>query len=156
MMMRATGNTSRLLLLGLFASGLVACGDPPTPPEEALRAWVAEGQRLVEEQDRRGLMDMVSPAYADARGNKRADIENLFRFYFLRANGITLLVDITDVRVFGETAGEIDLTVGMAATHDGVLGFSADAYHFEMELVRDDDDWLLILGRWGEVGGEIL
>jgi hypothetical protein len=36
-----------------------------------------------------------------------------------------------------------------------VLGFSADAYRFEMELARDGDDWLLISGRWGEVGGNI-
>ena len=53
------------------------------------------------------------------------------------------------------TAAELDLTVGMAGTSDGVLGFSADAYNFEMELVREDDEWILISARWGEVGGEI-
>ena len=154
-MISATGNTSRLIPLGLVASGLLACGDPPTPPEEAVRAWVAKGQRLVEAQDRGGLMDMVSADYADSRGNERDDIENLFRYYFLRAHGITLLTSIDDVRVFSDSAAELDLTVGMAASHDGTLGFSADAYSFELELVRDGDDWSLISGRWGEAGGEI-
>jgi hypothetical protein len=154
-MIRTTENTCRLPLFALLVSGLFGCGDPPTPPEEALRAWVAEGQRLVEEQDRRGLMAMVSDNYADARGNDRDAIEKLFVIYFLRANGIKLLTSVEDVRVFDETAAEIDLKVAMAATHDGVLGFSADAYNFQLELVRDGDDWSLISGRWGEVGEEI-
>ena len=153
-MLRATENTCRLSCLALLLSGLSGCGDPPTAPEAALRAWVAEGQRLVEAQDRRGLMNMVADSYADARGNDRDGIEKLFALYFLRAHGISLLTSIEDIRVFDATAAEIDLQVAMAATHDGVLGFSADAYNFQLELVRDGDDWLLISGRWGEVGEE--
>ena len=153
--MGATEITPRLMFLGVLCSGLMACGDPPTPPEEAVRAWVAQGQRLSEEKNRRALVDMISPAYADARGNDRDDIENMLRLYFLRQHSITLLTSIEEIRVMDDSAAELDLTVGMAATNDGVLGFSADAYYFEMELVRDGDDWLLISGRWGEVGGDI-
>ena len=155
MTVSATGNTLRLMLSATLFCGLVACGDPPTPPEEAVRAWVAEGQRLAEEKDRNGLVGMISPAYEDARGNGRDDIDNLFRIYFLRQNNLKFLTSIDDVRVFGDDAAELDLTVGMAAANDGTFGFSADAYNFEMELVRDGDDWLLISGRWGEVGGEL-
>ena len=154
-MISTTGKPSRLMLLGLLASALPGCGDPPTPPEEAVRAWVALGYQLAEDKDRGALMDMISPSYADARGNEKSDIENMFRVYFLRANGISLLPKIDDVRIFGDTAAEVDLTVGMAATNDGVLGFSADAYQFELELVQDGDDWLLISGQWGELGDEI-
>ncbi len=155
MMLCTTGNAQRQALVTLLCCGLTACGDPPTPPEAAVRAWVEEGQRLAEQQDRRGLMDLISPAYADARGNERGDIENMFRIYFLRQSSIKLLTSIEDVRVFGGDAAELDLTVGMAGANDGTFGFSADAYNFELELVRDDDDWLLISGRWGEVGGEV-
>ena len=143
-----------MTLAATIFCGLVACGDPPTPPLEAVRAWVVEGQRLAEEKDRNALMDMISPAYADARGNERDDIENMFRIYFLRQNNIKLLTSIDDIRVFGDDAAELDLTVGIAAANEGTFGFSADAYHFELELVRDGDDWLLIAGRWGEVGDE--
>ena len=154
MIVNTTGNTLRLMLSATFLCALVACGDPPTPPEEAVRAWVAEGQRLAEEKDRNGMMDLISPAYADARGNEPDDIENMFRYYFLRQNSIKLLTKIDDIRVFGDDAAEVDLTIGMAGTNDGTLGFSANAYNFEIELVRDNDDWLLISGRWGEVGDE--
>jgi hypothetical protein len=155
MMVNTTGNALRLMLCGTLCCGLMACADPPAPPEEAVRAWVAEGQRLAEEKDRSGLMDLISPAYADARGNERGDIENMFRVYFLRQNSIKLLTGIDAIRVFGDDAAELDLMVGMAAANEGTFGFSADAYNFEMELVRDGGDWLLISGRWGEVGDEI-
>ena len=151
----ATANTSRLLILGLVCSWLGACGDPPPPPEEAVRAWVAQGQQAAEEKDRRALVKMISPAYVDSRGNSRDEIESLFRLYFLRQHNIALLTKIEAVRVIDDSAAELELTVGMAGTNDGVLGFSADAYRFEMELERDGDDWLLISGRWGEIGGEI-
>lgn len=146
---------TRLIVALLVCAGLQACGDPPSAPEEAIRQWVADGQRLAEEKDKNGLVDMISPAYSDARGNERDDIENMFRIYFLRAYSVELLVKIDEIRVFGDTAAELDLTVGIAATNDGVMGFSADAYNFELELILDGDDWVLISGRWGEVGGEI-
>ena len=155
MMINATANTARLPTLGLVCCWLASCGNPPTPPEEAVRAWVADGQQAAEEKDRRALVKMISPAYADARGNSRDEIENLFRLYFFRQNNIALLTRIESLRIIGDSAAEIELSVGIAGTNDGVLGFSADAYRFEMELVRDGDDWLLISGRWGEVGGDI-
>ena len=78
----------------------------------------------------------------------------MFRLYFLRQHSIELLTTIDAIEVFGDTAAQLDLAVGMAATNDGVLGFSANAYNFEMELVRDGDDWLLLSARWGEMGDE--
>ena len=155
MKLRSIDIKVRLLATVLLCLGLQACGEPPTPPEQAIREWVAEGQRLAEEKDRRGLMDLISPSYTDARGNEQEDIENMFRVYFLRQNNIQLLTKINDIRVFGDTAAELDLTVGMAGTNDGTFGFSADAYNFELELILDGDEWLLTTGRWGEVGGEM-
>ena len=154
-MIDATENTFRRLTLGLVCSGLIACGNPPTPPEQAVRAWVANGQQAAEDKDRRALLKMISPAYVDARGNSRDQIESLFRLYFLRQHSIALLTKIESLRIIGDSAAELELTVGMAGTNDGALGFSADAYRFEMELERDGDEWLLISGRWGEIGGEI-
>ena len=75
--------------------------------------------------------------------------------YFLRQNAIKLLVSIQDIRIFGDTAAEVDLTVALTGTNDRALGFSASAYKFELELVRDDDDWQLIAARWGELGDSL-
>jgi len=134
---------------------LAACGEAPSEPEEELRAWVAAGVTAAENKERRSLVSMISDAYVDARGNERGDIENMLRIYFLRQHKIGLLTKIEEITVYGETAAKLNMTVGMAGTNDGVLGFSADAYHFELELEKDGSDWELIAARWGELGGEL-
>ena len=145
----------RILLAGLVYLWLAGCGGPSEGPEAALRAWVAQGQELAEEKNRRGLVAMISPDYVDARGNERDDISDLFRIYFLRTHSVALITRIDELNVYGDDAGEVVLTVGMAGTNDGTFGFSADAYTFEMELERDGDDWLLTSARWGELGGDL-
>lgn len=137
----------------LFVAG--CGGEPAGTPEDAVRAWVDQGVELAKEKNRRGLVQMISPAYTDGRGNDRDAIEDMFRFYFLRAGDIALLTRIEDLVVHGDSAAELLLTVGMAGRSDGVLGFSADAYRFEMELEREGDDWLLIGARWAELGEEL-
>ena len=134
---------------------LLACSEPATDAEQELREWVARGETAAEAKERRELISMIAESYTDQRGYERDEIENILRAYFFRQNNISLLTSIEDIRVIGDSAAEIDLTVGMAGQNDGVLGFSADAYNFELELVRDGDDWLLIAARWGELGEEL-
>lgn len=134
---------------------LVACGEPSTEPEAEVRAWVAAGVEAAESKERRGLIGQVSSSYADARGNDRSDIENMLRVYFLRQHKIGLLTKIEEITIYGDTAARLIMTVGMAGTNDGVLGFSADAYRFDMELEKDGGEWLLIAARWGELGNEL-
>jgi hypothetical protein len=43
----------------------------------------------------------------------------------------------------------------MGATTNSALGFNADAYQFALELENDGDEWLLVSGRWNEIGGEL-
>jgi hypothetical protein len=134
---------------------LVACGGPESAPQEELRAWVADGIDAASAKERRRLVGMISSAYTDTRGNERSDIENLLRVYFLRQHKIALLSNIEEITVYDDTAAKVVLTVGMAGTNDGVLGFSADAYRFALELEKDGDEWLLIAARWGELGDEL-
>ncbi len=134
---------------------LAACGEPPTAPEEELRAWVAAGVDAAENKERRALVGMMSSAYTDARGYERDDVDRLLRAYFFRQERIALLPRIEEITVYDETAARIVLTVAMAGTNDGILGFSADAYRFAFELEKQADEWQLISARWGELGDEL-
>ena len=160
-MKRAVTQNRRLVnfritaVIAVCIASLSACGGPETGPEEQLRLWVTRGEEAAEAKQRRKLIEMISPAYADSRGGDRADVENRLRAYFFRQNSITLLTKIEEIRLYGDSAAEIELTVGMAGQNDGVLGFSADAYRFQLELERDSDDWLLISARWAELGEEL-
>lgn len=143
------------LLTGVLCLALAAACSEPPPPEEAIRAWIAAGEEAAEARDRGTLMDMIAPSYSDARGNDRAAIGQMLRLLFLRQQSVTLLIDIDEIRVFRDTAAEVSLTVGMAGMNNSRFGFSADAYRFELELQRMDDEWQLIGARWGELGEEL-
>ena len=144
-----------LCTIGVVVLTLVACGGPASAPEEQLRAWVAAGVEAANDKDRGELVNMVSESYVDARGNERRDIDNLLRVYFLRHQKVALLTSIERITVYDDSAAEIEMTVGMAGMNDSVLGLSADAYRFELELEMDADEWLLISARWGELGEEM-
>lgn len=147
-----TANRVRLMAAGLFFLLASACVGPSESPEDAIRAWVQDGHVAAEAKDRRALLDMISPSYADARGNSRDDIGNMMRFYFLRQNKVVLISRVDELEVFADSAANLVVQVGMAGANDNLLGFSADAYRFEMELERDGSDWLLIAARWGGLG----
>lgn len=134
---------------------LGACGGPALGPEAELRAWVERGIAAAEGKERGVLMDMVSPDYVDARGYDRDSVGDMFRAYFLRMNTIELMTAIDEITVFDDSAAEVQLTVGMAGSHDGLLGFSADAYQFSLELVKDGSDWSVISARWAQLGEEL-
>jgi len=149
------GNPARWLVPGLVCVWLSACGGPAEGPEEAIRSWVRAGQEAAEAKDRSALVDMIAHGYTDARGNSRDDIEDMFRFYFLRQQKVALMTRIEELQVYDDTAAMLVLTVGMAGTNDSVLGFSADAYRFEMEFEQQNDEWLLTSARWGELGEDL-
>lgn len=148
-----------MLRAGLVAGALIvflsACGGPATGPEAELRDWVARGIAAAEAKERRKLVNMISPDYVDARGNGRQQIDGILLVYFTRMNTVELLPSIEAINVIGDSAAELMINIGMAGTHDGVLGFSADAYQFALEVEKDGSDWQLISARWGELGKEL-
>jgi len=146
----------RYLLLSLMVSFLSACGGgADSDPEAELRDWVARGELAAEEKDRGDLLDMIAESYADSRGNDRESVGNILRVYFFRQESIALLTTIDEITFYDDSAALVNLTVGMAGTNSGALGFRADAYRFELELQKPDDEWQLIGARWGELGGEL-
>ena len=146
----------RYLTLSLTILLLSACGgEDASDPEAELRAWVARGETATEEKDRGDLLDLISESYADSRGNDRDGLGDILRVYFFRQDSIALLTSIDEITFYDDTAAQVLLTVGMAGTNSGALGFRADAYQFELELQKAEDEWTLIGARWGELGGEL-
>ena len=138
----------------IVLAGVTGCARNEDGAEAQIRSWISSGVEAAEAKARRDLVAMISPAYADARGNGRDDIENMLRAYFLRARTVGLVTSVDEVRIVADGYANVSLTVGMAGRTDGVLGFDADAYRFELELEREGDDWQLISARWAEIGRE--
>jgi len=145
----------RLITVCVMCAALVACGGPPEGPEESLRQWIAQAEAAAEDLDRRELLAMVSDAYADGRGNDRVAVDKILRFYFLRQKSVELVLKIDELNVIDETAAEVLVTAVGVGTTTRALGVNADAYQFSLELEKDDDEWMLIGARWGELGQEL-
>lgn len=144
------------MTLAVALAGLLsACSEPSTGPEGEVRAWVERGVAAAEAKERSTLIDMISPAYADARGYNRTRVGDMLRVYFLRMNTIELMTSVDEVNVMGDSAAEVLITVGIAGKRDNLLGFSADAYQFLLELEKGGSDWNLISARWGQLGKEM-
>ncbi len=139
-----------LWLCAFLMTGCVGGSDP----EQEIRQWLDAAEAEAEERQRRAIMARISENYADARGNQKSDIENVLRYYFLRQKSVSLLTTVDELRVFGDSAAELDLTVAMAGSKGG-LNLSADVWNFELELERMDGDWQLIGARWGQLGDEL-
>ncbi len=144
----------RLSFAALTGIALAGCGPEPDA-EQAIRDWLARGEAAVQAEDRRELMRMVAPTYADARGNGKEEIDRMLRLIFLRQDNVKMLTRVHEIDVFGDTAAEVRLTTGLAGSNDSLLGFSADALRFELELEHNGDDWQLIAARWGEAGDNL-
>ena len=152
---REEKDSVRYLIISLLLIQLTACGGDPNDPEAEVRAWIAQGEAAAEEKDRSELLDMISETYTDARGNSHESIGDMLRVYFFRQQSIALLTSIDDITLMGDTAAMVNLTVGMAGTGSGRIGLDADAYRFEFELEKPDDEWLLIGARWGGIGRDL-
>ncbi len=145
----------RLIAASTICALLAACGGPTGGPEVALHQWIADAESAAEALDRSGLVAMVSDNYADGRGNNRDAVNKILRLYFLRQKSVTLVMKVDKLTVFDETAAEILVTAAGVGTTNRALGINADAYQFSLELEKDEDEWMLIGARWGQLGQEL-
>lgn len=156
--MNAPLTATRSLLLATAALVLaftVGCGGSSSGPEAQVREWLSAAQSAAEAKERRKLMGMVSEGYRDGRGYGRGNVETMLTAYFFRQKSVQVVASVEEVRVFGDTAAEVDVTIGLAGSNDGVLGFSASAYNMSLELQQESGDWMLISARWGRVGEKL-
>lgn len=140
-----------LSLAVFLGAAPLGCGKTPDAERE-IRQWLARGEAAVAAEDRRELMTMVAPAYADARGNGRKQIDHMLWLLFLRQDKVKVLTRVEAIDVYGDSAADVRLTSGLVGSDESLLGFSAEALRFELELKHDGEDWQLIAAHWTELG----
>jgi len=145
---------SRLVSLSLLLPvlWLAGCGGELPPPEEQLRARVAEAREAAEARDLSRLRGFIADDYRDARGREKGDLVNILRVLFLRHQSVHLLTQVSDIQFPQPDLATLTVYVAMAGRpfpQQDIGLLRADLHRFDLTL-RDagGGDWQAVDIQW--------
>ncbi|MDJ0833944.1 MAG: hypothetical protein QNJ69_10515 [Gammaproteobacteria bacterium] len=137
--------------IGLMLT-LQGCSDDGISPEDEVRQFIENGIQAAENRNSGDLSDMLFDFYTDQNGYDKKKLVNLLRAYFFRHKNIHLFSRIRDVRMLTDREAEVVMHVAMAgqviSDVTALASLRADLYRFELDLVKEGDDWLLRSAKW--------
>lgn len=146
--------TAVTLLLALVVAG---CGSGETP-EEQVKQFVASGKEAVEARNIGDVKKLISEMYKDGQGRTRRDLVAVSARYILANKNIHLLTRIGELTFPAPNQAMLQLYIAMTGQNvsdlDSLLNMQADLYLFDMELVREDNEWKLLKADWRRARGE--
>ena len=148
-------SSARLILIICMVFGfllLSSCGGPTETPEAQVNHFIETGKNAAEARDAFALGDLVAENYQDRHGRSRKDVLRLLAAYLLRHKNIHLLTRTSSLTFPTTHQARLSLYVAMADLPldniEALAGMRADLYLFELELVKQNDTWLLVSGSW--------
>jgi len=141
----------RILLL-LSALLLQACSGDTDSPEAQIRRFIETAVQAGEARSADGLGELLHPDFVDQQGNDGKQVGRLLRGYFFRHQNIHLFTRIDAIEILTDNRANASLHVAMAGTViadvNALAALRARFYRFELQLVREDGDWLLREAKW--------
>jgi hypothetical protein len=134
---------------------LAACG-PQETPEARVRAVIERGEQAAEARQLSGLMELVSPAYRDERGDGAEELRQYLRGYLVTHQSIHLLTRVETVEFPYRDMARVSLTLGALgreAAPTAAFEMAADVYDVELELQLEDGNWRVTRARWRAASG---
>jgi hypothetical protein len=112
------------LVVALAAFCASACSSAPKEsPEDQIRALIAKGEKAAEEKDLGTLKDLLSDAYKDEEGNRKAEITKILAYHLMSNASVHLLTTRTRHHVPRSQERKATVFVAMAG---GELSSIAD------------------------------
>ncbi len=156
--MTGVARTRSAWLPGLAALILTACTAAPDSPEAQVRALLSRAESAAEKRDVGVFKELISEGYTDEQGQDRQALAGLLTYYFLRHQTIHLFtriqfIDVADAESAEPESARASILVAMAGTPilvvDDLERLRADLYHFDFDLVREDDgEWRVSRAAW--------
>jgi hypothetical protein len=142
-----------------FACALaaLAAGCAADDPEADIRELIAAAEEAAEARDVGFFSGVLAERYSDARGNDREAMIRALRGYFIANQRIEIVSRIDEIVITGDGTARAVVHAGMVGRRaDATLidGLDADLYRFELELVDDGDDWMVIRADFRRAVGE--
>ncbi|WP_460457615.1 nuclear transport factor 2 family protein [Arenimonas alkanexedens] len=128
----------------LLLVGVAGCSREP--PEEALRATIAEMQAAAEARDSSALVDSVAEDFAGPGNMDRDQFRRYLALIWLRNREVAVRLGPLDVELLGERA-RVNFTAATTGG-EGFLPDRADVYQVRTGWRLDDGEWMLISAEW--------
>ncbi len=139
-----------MLFTGLFALVLAtAAGCSREPPEEALRATIADMQAAAEARDSEGVVASFAEDFAGPGNMDRDQFRRYLALVWLRNREVGVRLGPLEVELIGERA-RVDFTAGATGGDGGFLPDRAQVYQVRTGWRLDDGEWKLISAEWDE------
>ena len=141
---------------------LISCSRGPGTDEEAVLGLLDEGVRLVEEHDVKGLIKRTTTDFSlEPGGQDRDETKRILLWAFMHYGDFKILHPRPQVDLSSEEVGEASVRVpflvvkrekslpdlkGLYEDPKGWLqqvGEHADLYRVELQLVKENGDWLV-------------
>lgn len=139
-----------LLLLSVLL--LQACSGDSNSPEAQIQRFIDSAVQAGEARSADGLGDLLHRDFIDQQGNNGKQVGRLLRAYFFRHQSVHLFTRIDDIEILADNQASVSLHVAMAGTVisdiNALASLQARVYRFELQMVREDDDWLLRHASW--------
>ena len=137
------------LLICIFFN--VSCSNEETP-EDQIKQFVATGEETVEARNVLGMKKLIFENYSDEKGRTRQDLVAVSARYILSNKNIHVLTRIGELNFPAEDRAILQLYVAMTGQNvsdlDALLNMRADLYLFDMELIRENNEWKLLKADW--------
>ena len=141
-----------LILLLPILFFLSACDDSTQTPEDEIRTYISHGVEVAENRNSGDLAEMMHPQYSDEKGFNRDQLIKIIKLYFFRHKNIHLFTKIDEIKLFSDQEALVTLHVAMAGQAISSLSMlsslRARIYRFELDLVKQDNEWLLQHAIW--------
>lgn len=150
--MNIHNGTAAVLLFAVAVLLLSACDRTSESPEDQIKAYVAAGETAARARDPLKIKSLIAENYLDHRGRNRQGLVALITGYFFRHKNIHTLTRIKKLTFPQSNRAELVLLAGIAGDPVGdfehLLALRATIHLFELQLVREEDVWLLQSARW--------
>ena len=144
-----------LLLVSLVF--LQACAGDPDDPVSEIKSMLAAFEEAAEERSISGVSGYLAADYQDKHHRNSQAVKRSLLGYFHRHRSIYLFTNIKDITLNESTANEARAVVNVAMTgtqvdsEEALLLLKADVYSFNLELVKQEDQWLVKSASWKRI-----
>lgn len=136
------------------------CADDVADPASEIKSMLAAFEQAAEERSISDVSDFLASDYKDKHHRNNQQVKRSLLGYFHRHRSIYLFTNIKNITFGDENPNQANkakavVNVAMTGTQvdseEALLLLKADVYSFNLDLVKQEDNWLVQSSSWKRI-----